>query len=660
MAEGKIVEYIDQKRFVLSVCLKDKLNKLQLLTSSNHEVSISPKRAFLVSSNFLNISKPRDELLRELKNIEQRRIEYMEKVSVHDLWELTQEENEIFPFQYLAQLAFGDYITDDHISALVRALFSDRVYFKLQDNSFIPHSPRKVEQIQKAREAAELRESQIIEGADFLRGVINGRIPENPTRNKKIIEVLIQLALYGNDAPDFKLGREIFSRAGIKDINQAYRLLVKLNVWDEDENLDLYRYKTKIDFSKLVLQEASAIIRKEVDTSVRENLTGLSIFTIDGAYTRDFDDALSLEPLKKGYRLGVHITDVAPFIEPDSFLDGEASARASSIYLPVHQIPMFPPELSNNSLSLLKDHERLALSLMADFDGDWNLTQYRFSHTILRVEKQLTYDEVNTEYTHEPIFLALYRLTQTLRQKRAANGAMMIPLPEIHFEIDNSSTIRVKLVEQDTPARIMISECMILYNCLAAKFASENGIPILYRSQEPPQERLPINEYNYIYYVFQQRRKLQPLSIDTIPRPHHGIGVDAYTNVTSPIRRYLDLLVQRQIHSGISNGNPLYTESRLKELSMSIQQTLKDIGVMNRNQTRYWILKYLRGRIHDSLAAIVFQKLKSKYLIILTDLLFVAELPLMNSHELSPGEEIKVVVKKSDPRDDALILELVY
>jgi len=118
---------------------------------------------------------------------------------------------------------------------------------------------------------------------------------------------------------------------------------------------------------------------------------------------------------------------------------------------------------------------------------------------------------------------------------------MMIPLPEIHFEFDNNSTIRVKLVEQNTPARIMVSECMILYNWLVARFASDNGIPILYRSQEPPQERLPVDEYNYIYYVFQQRRKLQPLSIDTIPRPHSGIGVEAYTNVTSPLRRYLSI-----------------------------------------------------------------------------------------------------------------------
>lgn len=120
----------------------------------------------------------------------------------------------------------------------------------------------------------------------------------------------------------------------------------------------------------------------------------------------------------------------------------------------------------------------------------------------------------------------------------------------------------------------------------------------------------------------------------------------------------MDLLVQRQIRSGLAEENPVYTESRMKEIGLSVQQTLRDIDVMKRNQTRYWVLKYLAGRIDERLPAIVFQKLRSKYLVILIDLLFVAELPSVSTHELSPGEEITVAVKRSDPRADILSLEL--
>ena len=127
MTEGKITEYIDQKKVILSVCLKDRGSKLQLLTQSNHEVSISPKRTLFISSTALDISRSREELLMELKETEKRRTDYMEQVSVLDLWELTYEEDQVFTYKYLAQLVFGEPVTDDHISALVRSLFADKI-----------------------------------------------------------------------------------------------------------------------------------------------------------------------------------------------------------------------------------------------------------------------------------------------------------------------------------------------------------------------------------------------------------------------------------------------------------------------------------------------------------------------------------------------------
>ena len=101
----------------------------------------------------------------------------------------------------------------------------------------------------------------------------------------------------------------------------------------------------------------------------------------------------------------------------------------------------------------------------------------------------------------------------------------------------------------------------------------------------------------------------------------------------------------------------MYTESELKELSVFIQQTLKDIDLMKKNQIRYWMLRYLRGQKNHCFDAIVFQKLRYKYLLILTDFLLVVDLPAVSDFNISPGDKIKVVVKKSDPWDDILILE---
>jgi len=230
-------------------------------------------------------------------------------------------------------------------------------------------------------------------------------------------------------------------------------------------------------------------------------------------------------------------------------------------------------------------------------------------------------------------------------------------LPEIQFDFETNSGVEVRLVEQDTPARTIVAECMILYNCLAAKLASDTELPILYRGQEPPQERLFMDEFNYIYYVFQQRRKLLPLVIDTTPQPHSGLGVDLYTQATSPLRRYSDLVTQRQIDAALFEQSPPYSKTQLKELNQTMQQTLRDIEGMKRNQIRYWTLKHLTNRINERFPALVFQKLKNKYLVILPDFLFVGELPITSSLDLCPGEEIGVIVKRSDPWDNLLVLE---
>ena len=660
MTEGKLIEYIDKRQIVLSVCLKDKGSKLQLLNISSHEVSISPKRALLISSAVLNLSLSKVELLKKLKEIEKRRTDYMIKVPVQDLWELTYEEDARVTYEDLAKLSFGSSITDDHISALVRALFVDKIYFKMKDDWFVPNSPEKIEQIRKNKEATELREREINEGAGWLRDIINNRRPEPPPLKERIVEIITQLALYGKDARNFKVGKEMFDRAGVRDINKARRLLVDMGIWSEDENLDLHRFDIRLGFSEPALRETETIIRQGIDCREREDLTYLSIFTIDGPYTKDFDDALSLETIEHGggYRLGVHVTDLASSINIDGPLDQEAFRRGSSIYLPANQIPLLPPTLSNDALSLVAGSERLAISLLADFDKEWNLESYRFLPTTVKVKKRLTYDEVNAACIDEPVFSALYQLSQTLRQKRVENGAMLIPLPDIHFAFNNNSDIRAILIEQDTPAKNIVAECMILYNWLAAKFALERNLPILYRSQEPPQERLSIDESNYIYYVFQQRRKLRPLFVDTVPQPHSGLGVDVYTNATSPLRRYMDLIVQRQIHSALTQKSFIYTESEIKELGMLTQQALKNIDLMKRSQIRYWMLKYLEARKGHCLDAIVFQKLRYKYLLILTDFLLVADLPAVNDISLSPGEKIRVVIKKSDPWNDILVLEL--
>jgi exoribonuclease-2 len=204
---------------------------------------------------------------------------------------------------------------------------------------------------------------------------------------------------------------------------------------------------------------------------------------------------------------------------------------------------------------------------------------------------------------------------------------------------------------------MMVAEFMILYNGLAARFCRDNKIPILYRGQEEPNERLPTDEAGYRYYVFKQRRKLHPLVIDTNPRPHNGLGLDAYTNVSSPIRRYLDLVIQRQIRSFLFGKSPAYDKEALDKVRISVSPVLKELDTVKRSRIRYWTQKYLLQHKGETFSALILDVMKSRYRIVLEDFLLVTELKREEGQGFTEGQRITVKVKKSDPWNDLLGVE---
>ncbi len=657
MNEGKFVEYIDQGRFICTLCLQDKGNRLHLLTPFNRELNISPKRALLISNASMDTLSPREELLSRLKQTEALRRRLMGEVHVKELWELVREEEQSFDYEYLAQLCFGEMVTDDHISALVRALFEDRLYFKMKDGRFVPNSEEMVDLIIRQREEEARREERLREGSAWLMEILQNRVVQDPSCKEEIIQLLVELALHGVEAPNFKYAKELLSRTGISDVQQARKLLVKLGAWEEDENLDLHRLDIRTSFSQEVLDLSEELVRVAFEDSKREDLRHLDIFTIDGPLTRDFDDALSIESTSDSITLGIHISDVAHVIAPDSLLDEEASQRGSSLYLPRRHIPMIPQNLSQDTLSLRAGCDRQAISLISRFDRSGNLLDYRFALSLVNVKQQLTYDQVNEIYMKESPLQEAHQLSQFMRQKRIDQGSLILSLPEVYVRINPDSSISLEMVEQNTPSRMLVAEFMIFYNWLAARFCRDQNIPVLYRAQQEPSEKLSINEAGYVYFVFKQRRKLNPLMIDTEPRCHTGLGLDVYTNASSPIRRYLDLVVQRQIWGYLIDGSPIYDKEELENIRVSVEPILRDLERVKRNRMRYWVQKYLHQHMGEKFSALVLDVLRGRYRILLTDFLLLGEMKRDNGQDFFEGQQIMVTVKKSDPWNDLLSLE---
>ena len=657
MYEGRIIEYIDQGSFICTLCLRDKGNKLHLLTPTNREINLPSKRALLVSHGTADISRSRGELLTRLRETEETREGLKRQIELLELWELVRDEGDDFDGKYLAEICFGNTVTDDHISALFRSLFEDKLYFKMKDSRFFPNSEGRIEQILRQREEDRAREELLNLGGKWLSAVHADKTVQDPPCKEEIIRLLVDLAVFGKESSHFRYGKDLLLRAGISDIGKAKNFLIKLGVWNEDENLDLIRFDIRTTFNQGVIQASQQMIGLDVEETDREDLRDLAVFTIDGALTRDYDDALSVEIQGDEIHLGIHIADVASAIAQDSILDREASQRGSSLYLPCLQVPMLPHELSQDFLSLKQDCDRGALSLFCRFDKSGNLLDSRFTPSLIRVRRRLDYTHVDTSYQEDETLNTLYRLSRILHKKRLDDGAMVLSLPDIAIQINAASMIDLIMVEQNTPARIMVAESMILYNCLAARFCRDKGVPILYRGQEPPGDRLPVDETNYVYFVFKQRRKLSPLMIDTAPRPHSGLGLDVYTNVSSPIRRYADLVVQRQILNVLLNKPPVYNAEDLEKIRMTLGSALKDLTMVKRNRLRYWLQKYLHQHEGEVFKAIVLIAMKSRFRLLMPDLLHVMDMKRHNGQDFKEGQAINIRIHKSDPWNDVLKVE---
>ncbi len=657
MTQGKIIEYIDQGKITCAICLQDKGNKLHLLTPLNRQVNITPKRAIFISFADIDPLGPRDELLNKLRQVEILRDRLKKEIHVEEVWELIKDEDETFDFRYLTHLCFKETVTDDHVSALVRALFDDKLYFKIKDGRFIPHSEGKVKQIIKEREEEEQKEDGLEKGGSWLKTVLRGEVEQDDYDHAETIRIIEGLALYGKDAPDYKYGKELFSRAGISDIGEARDILIRLGVWEENEPVDIIRFNIRRSFTDEQLKEAYRLNDLKIDASGREDLRNLSVFTIDDSITKDFDDALSIDVHDDHTQIGIHITDVASVIDPGTILDREACLRGSSLYLPRHKIHMFPTELANDRLSLRDGVDRPAISLLASFDKTGQLSGYRFAPSIINVRRKLTYDEVNEQLESKRQLLWVYRLCEKMRQKRIEQGALILSLPEVSIQFGKDSSLSIKMISQETPSRVMVAELMILYNWLAAQFCRDHNIPIIYRGQKEPGERLTIEETGYVYYVFRQRRKLSPLIIDIEACPHAGLGLDVYSNLTSPIRRYFDLVSQRQMRNYILQEAPVYNNEELEKIRITVTPVLKDLNTIKNNRIRYWIQKYLGEHIGEKFPAIILDNLKNRYRVILEDFLLAVEIKKETGHDIPQGKKIMIKIKKADPWNDLLVLE---
>ncbi len=661
MEKGTIIDYIDKQKMVCAVVIDSIIagsHQVRLLTENDRDVRL-PVHRISYAGGRLDPAVGRSALVEMLRATALKREDIAKRISIESLWELVRDENQWIDLKTMTEMCFSEPVTPDHEAALVRAIFADRLYFKFNHNRFLPHSEEQIKAILARREKEERHRRLINEGSEWLKTVCKGPVAEPDENVREVVEILVDYYLFGKDAGEYAIAKEIITMAGGISPDTLFSLLVRLGVWDPHENTDLLKHGVPVSWPDKVLDEArslSGLPGVSVSAHQREDLTGLYVITIDGADTLDFDDALSIEQLEDGSsRIGIHISDVAERIKRGGALDTEALRRGSSIYTADLRIPMFPPVLSEGVCSLKAGENRPAISVIAEFSPQAELVDFRVTASIINVDKHLTYADANAMIGSDNRIASLYRVASSLRERRLKDGALIIDLPEIMVGLDKKRHVNLRRIEQRSPARVLVEEMMIVANWILARFLRDRNIPAVFRSQPEPRQRLfkKGETNNDLFLNWVQRKLVSHASLGCKPGRHCGLGLDLYTTATSPIRKYIDLITQRQVRAGLDLGTP-YTKNEIDHLLHELEKPLGYVGKIQQARHRYWVLKYLETMVGTSMDAIVLDRFKNEYSILLPDYLVECRLPAPRAANLNPKDIVRVKVQHVNARQNII------
>ena len=409
------------------------------------------------------------------------------------------------------------------------------------------------------------------------------------------------------------------------------------------------------EFPEEVLKEARKIAEggvQEYCFNNRENLCNMNIFTIDGAESKDLDDAVSVEKTDYGYLLGVHIADVSHYVRGNSNLDKEAMKRGTSIYYADKVVPMLPKELSNGICSLNPNENRLTLSAFIKLDNEGEIISYRFCKSVICSRVKGVYSEINSildgsesaeiaeKYSavRNEIFL-MNELADILIEKKKRRHAPELETTESKLVIDENGICCAVIPRQRGKSEEIIEEFMLTANEAAAKLAREKKVPFVYRIHEAPPESkietlheiLPKLGFDCPHFtefkpVHASRilesakgtdkfeavnllvlRSMSKAKYSVEPVGHFGLVLDDYAHFTSPIRRYPDLAIHRIITDILAGYNNEWLNKRYSGFAMNSAERSSDAEIraitIERECEDCYKAEYMKSHIGETFTA---------------------------------------------------------
>lgn len=340
----------------------------------------------------------------------------------------------------------------------------------------------------------------------------------------------------------------------------------------------------------------------------RRDLSHLKALAIDDVFSNDPDDALSFED----GRLWVHIADVAAMIPPDSPADREARGRGANLYLPEGTIPMLP-ERTTQVLGLGLAEVSPALSFGINLNDEGEIQDVEIAPSWIRVTR-MTYEEAESQLD-SPLLGALGELANLFEERRRREGAIFINLPEVKVTIKNGKVDVRSLAP--LRSRDIVREAMLIAGASIARFVQEKSIPVPFSTQDSALEVDP--EPSKFSEMFALRRFMKPSQHRCSPAPHSGLGLPMYVKVTSPLRRYLDLVVHQQLRA-YSSGDSLLDQAEILGRIGVVEAIAGSMRWAERRSGEHWTLVYLMQNPHWRGKGIVVDQRGAQSVVILPDL----------------------------------------
>ena len=458
---------------------------------------------------------------------------------------LISDGNAPVSIEELAELVFGDF--DAENSWGIYCYFHDSPLFEeslTQDGvTYVCRS---------AEEAAEIiRKTSEKDNEVTVRSAFLERL-----KTKKI--QLPEDAKFMQEIEAFALGKSTKSRflkeAGFAETDEnAHKLLIDTGFWPYYRNPFPSRWGLSMQSATQCLSHPPVEERVKLDTVA---------YAIDNAWSADPDDAVCFD----GQYLWVHIADPASTVLPDSAIDISARNRGATLYIPEGAARMLAEEsLEDYALGLKEWSNALSFRILLDENGAVKETVVL--KTSIKV-KRLTYTEADS-LCGSPELAPLFAIAERNIARRKAASAVFIELPEVHLSVkqspgQNEPEIAVNPVLQ-TKSSAMVREMMLLAGEGAARFAFKNNIPFPFVSQDEP--NIPKDLPEGLAGQYRLRRSMRSRSVGVIPANHAGLGLGMYSQVTSPLRRYSDLVAHQQLRAFIDGNKPLSKDTVLERIS---------------------------------------------------------------------------------------------